>query len=149
MDAALKKLGNVPNTHGLPRNPQWQGLVERANGTVKRKVLMRCMDAGYKEAGSTFDWVPHFEGVISNENVAPLKVYRGLTAFLCLRHRPRLAGDHEPLSVEDVGKMYEYMAQRQQDRAVRVVNQSFSKYSVFSRVIIPGMIEVHFRNFPC
>ena len=76
------------------------------------------LDAGMSDSRDAFDWVPFFKEVLANENVAPLKVYNGLTPFLCFNLRPKRGGDHEPLSPSDIAEMYTFMAERQQERAV-------------------------------
>jgi GGDEF domain-containing protein len=60
---------------GRPRHPQCQGLVERANGTCKRKVLMTCLGEGMANGDKKWNWKKHLEAVLMNENDAPLKVH--------------------------------------------------------------------------
>ena len=38
-------------SQGKTRHPQTQGLIERANGTVKMKILKKCCDLGYTTPG--------------------------------------------------------------------------------------------------
>ena len=70
-----RKVLNIPElSSGRPRHPQCQGLVERANGTCKRKVLMACAAEGMKNGAKKWNWKKHLEEVLMNENDAPLKV---------------------------------------------------------------------------
>ena len=43
-------------SHGAPRNPRCQGLVERFNSTFKTGILKRMLSAGYNVSLKTFDW---------------------------------------------------------------------------------------------
>jgi len=43
-------------SHGAPRNPRCQGLVERFNSTFKTGTLKRMLSAGYNASLKTFDW---------------------------------------------------------------------------------------------
>jgi hypothetical protein len=62
-------------SHGKVRHPQTQGLIERANGTVKRKIVQKCQDAGYTQPGQQFDWVTRIlPNIIREENDAPIKL---------------------------------------------------------------------------
>ena len=118
MENALARLGDPDYSHGLPRNPQCQGLVERANGTLKRKTVMKCMDKGYKNSLEVFEWVPVFLECIARENTAALPLYKGLTPFLCLHLRPKNGGLHDALSADDIAEMYTFMAEAQKNKAV-------------------------------
>ena len=105
-----RKVLNIPQlTNGRPRHPQCQGLVERANGTCKRKVLMNCAAEGLKNGDSKWNWKKHLEDVLMNENDAPLKVYKGLNAFFCLRNRQRDIVTYNPLAPEDMTELHGFM----------------------------------------
>ena len=104
-------------THGRPRHPQTQGLIEVTNKTVKKKTLKRCMDSGYTTAGQIFEWEPHYLRILEHENDAPLAIYQNLTPFECFFGRPRLAGDHVYRTAGHVERMHTYMHERQVARA--------------------------------
>ena len=75
--------------HGKALHPQTQGLVERGNGQLKKRILKAGMDQGHKHSNSTFDWGDVLDKELVKENDAPKAVYGGLSAFFCLRNRAR------------------------------------------------------------
>jgi hypothetical protein len=74
IDAAFERLRNKQYTHGLPRHPQCQGLIERANRTVKTKILQKGQEEGMFEVHTEWDWTDTFAEVLQAENDAPQKV---------------------------------------------------------------------------
>ena len=70
-----------------PYNPQCNRCVERENGTCKRKILTMSMSDGLQNGQLVWNWVRILSIVVANENNAPLKLYMGLSAFFCMRHR--------------------------------------------------------------
>ena len=112
MDRAIELLGGSEYTHGRPRHPQTQGLIERANATVKTKVLKKCQQNGYLVPTETFEWRPYLELVVDNENNVPLKLYNGVSAFMCFRGQSRMTSEYQP-SHADVQELHEFMTQCQ------------------------------------
>jgi transposase InsO family protein len=81
-------------THGRPRHPQTQGSIERANGTVKRKLLAWCRENQPVDlTGETIvDWADQLAEIVRNENDAPSKLY-GLDPFFLQFGTPRALGE--------------------------------------------------------
>ena len=81
-------------SHGKPRHPQTQGLIERANATMKMKILKKCCDFGYTTPGQKFDWASKLLAeLIRFENDAPIRLYGSVNAYIALHGIPRLGGN--------------------------------------------------------
>ena len=66
----------MPYSHGLPRNPSCQGLVERANRSLKEGMHKRMMSDGYKPGEDlVYDWVPYMENAIHLHNRKNVQMY--------------------------------------------------------------------------
>ena len=121
IDDALEQLGGPDFSHGLPRNPQCQGLVENRNKTFKRKITQSLTDALWEanpdydfNKEETFDWRPHFRRTLNAENDAPIKAYGGLTPRMCMFGRPALQPMATPLGSQQMSEMHAFMHQQQQ-----------------------------------
>ena len=123
VEYARKQLGIEGYSHGRPRHPQCQGLVERANGTCKRKILMKSAEEGLRNGGENWNWSKHLEEVLMQENDAPLKIYKGLTAFFCLRNRERDIVNYQPLNPEDMRELHDFMHACQVAQGAKVVGK--------------------------
>ena len=120
MDAALGMLGNPAFSQGRARHPQTQGCIERANGTVKRKLIMACQDQGYVVHGQDIDWVTTaLQETIANENDAPIAMYKWWSPFEMFHGRPRMAGFVKPPCPGDLADMYAFMHECQLARAFK------------------------------
>jgi hypothetical protein len=121
MKEVLRLLNTQNFTHGKPRHPQTQGLIERSNATIKTKLMKKCMDAGYTAPGQQFDWATTIlQQVTDNENDAGLKVYGGvLNAFTAFHTVPRAAGTVHIPTPAAIDKMYSFMHECQLARAFK------------------------------
>ena len=117
MAELVRDLGGLDESHGRPRNPQCQGLVENANKTFKRKLKQICMDNGFTDALQVFDWVPLLGPLLISENDAPIPLYGGVSAFVCLHGAPRSSSRCRRLSATAVEKLHTYMHECQETRA--------------------------------
>ena len=81
-------------THGRPRHPQTQGSIERANGTVKRKLLawIRATRPLDLTGDTIVDWADQLDEIVRNENDAPSKLY-GIDPFFLQFNTPRALGE--------------------------------------------------------
>ena len=93
--------------HGKALHPQTQGLVERGNGQLKKRILKAGMDQGHKHSNSTFDWGDVLDKELVKEN--DKAVYGGLSAFFCLRNRARDCTNLRVVPPEMMGKLHKYM----------------------------------------
>ena len=117
MAELVRDLGGLDESHGRPRHPQCQGLVENANKTFKRKLKQICMDNGFTDALQVFDWVPLLGPLLISENDAPIPLYGGVSAFVCLHGAPRSSSRCRRLSATAVQKLHTYMHECQETRA--------------------------------
>ena len=117
MQQVYKTLGGPMESHGRPRNPKCQGLVERANQTVKTKLIKRCVEDDYTQAGQTYAWEEDLAEIILQDNDAPIALYGGISAFLALNRAPRHASSCRILSNDAANDLYEHMKQCQLTRA--------------------------------
>ena len=114
-----------------PYNPQCNGCVERANGTCKRKILTMSLADGLQNGQLVWNWPRILAVVITNENNCPLKLYMGLSAFFCMRHRMpdvRAVGVLDP---QDTAKVHAFMVERQEMQAGKVLAQNADKMQLF------------------
>ena len=148
VEYARKELGIEGYSHGRPRHPQCQGLVERANGTCKRKILMKSAEEGLRNGGENWNWKQHLEQVLMQENDAPLKIYKGLTAFFCLRNRERDVVNYQPLNPEDMRELHEFMHACQIAQGAKVVGKgTITSFNVDDSVRVrAGFQEVKKRS---
>ena len=95
------------NTHGRPRHPQTQGSIERANGTIKRKLIAWCKQEQplRLDGQDVVDWLPKLTELVRNENDMPTKLY-GIDPFFLQFNTPRALGEGgvhpTPAQVEEI-----------------------------------------------
>ena len=113
--AEVMKIMGCEHKRGKPRHPQTQGLIERANATVKSKIQKLAREEGWTQHGQNFEWRQYLDRVINNENTCPLRLYGGLNAFLCFhgREQTQVGSKSETWESTEVDKMHEYMRQCQ------------------------------------
>ena len=90
IDAARLLLGRetklmgkfLPYSHGLPRNPQCQGLVERMNRTLKNKIAKLLDEAGYdRDNHSTWAWGNLLLQAVMQVNSGPIALYGNISPY--------------------------------------------------------------------
>ena len=138
MKEVLRLLNIRSFSHGKPRHPQTQGLIERANRTVKQKIIKMCMDRGYTTAGQVFDWVTEIlPAVIRAENDAPIHLYANMTAHIAFFGVPRFGGGivrPDPLALARVHlKMHECQLARAYKR---------NQFPVFEDIQVGSIVNV-------
>ena len=114
-----------------PYNPQCNGCVEKANGTCKRKILTFALAQGLQNGQVEWNWVITLTVVIGNENNSPLKLYLGLTAFFCFRHRMPDVRSIGILNPADTAKVYQFMIERQELQAGKVLALHADKMQMY------------------
>jgi len=83
----------LPYTHGMPRNPRCQGLVERMNRTVKEAILKACAELGYiPQVHGTWEWRPVAERVVASIVRKKVPMY-GVSPYLLVWGRCPDASD--------------------------------------------------------
>jgi hypothetical protein len=118
----LQELLNVrAMTHGKPLHPQTQGLVERGNGQLKKRLLKMGLELGHKHAHATFDWSAVLDEELMKENDAPKALYKGLTAFFCLRYRVRDCHLMNPTPPELMSEIHTFMHDCQRAQGDKMV----------------------------
>ena len=120
MKELVAELAPLVQSHGMPRHPQSQGLVEISNRTCKRKVVQRCQANGYTVPGQEFDWTPHFFQHIEIENTQPLKLYKEFTPFECRFFRPKMGAGCNTMEAADIDIMHKMMTARQRDHGEKL-----------------------------
>ena len=114
-----------------PYNPQCNGCVERANGTCKRKILTMSLADGLQNGQLVWNWPRVLAAVVANENNAPLKLYLGLSAFFCMRHRMPDIRAVGVLNPDDTAKVHAFMITRQEIQAGKVLAQHADKMQLY------------------
>ena len=115
-----------------PYNPQCNGCVERANGTCKRKILTMSLADGLQNGQLVWNWPRKLSIVMTNENDAPLKLYMGLSAFFCLRHRMPDVRAVGVLNPDDTAKVHAFMIERQEIQAGKILAQHADKMQLYN-----------------
>ena len=119
VNEAIAEMGSR-YTHGRPRRPQTQGLIERSNQTIKtklHKVAKEQLD--WRSPGQVIDWVPALNMIVDNENMAPVKMYK-MSPFFCKNGRERNAQKpEEQLTAAERDRVWEYMRKCQEAVAGR------------------------------
>ena len=131
VDMARQILKIAGHSTSQPYNPQCNGCVERCNGTCKRKILTFSLADGLQNGQLVWNWVRILAIVVANENNAPLKLYMGLSAFFCLRHRMPDVNAMGILNPDDTGKVHNFMIERQQLQAGKVLALHADKMQLY------------------
>ena len=132
-----------------PYNPQCNGCVEKANGTCKRKILTFALADGLQNGQVEWNWTTTLATVIANENSSPLKIYMGLNAFFCFRHRMPDVRSVGILNPDDTAKIHRFMIERQELQAGKVLALHADKmemYEVGDHVYVkatPKQVKIH------
>ena len=90
----------LPYSHSLPRNPMCQGLVERANRTVKTKLVKAFNDWRRENPASEADVTlavvdALLQDVINEDNITVLKLYQCTPHFLQRGKAPYTSSGHK------------------------------------------------------
>jgi hypothetical protein len=108
----------LPYTHSMPRNPQCQGLVERANRTLKSRMHKNMENNGYDaNADKVFDWVPYLHAAVMAHNRDPVKLYGKVCPSELMTGMPPEAPDHQNLTPAELNRLHEFCAQKQRQAA--------------------------------
>ena len=111
----------LPYSHSLPRNPQCQGLVERANRTVKSKLVKSYHDWKKAHPGVpvTLEVMEElYQGVLDEENITEIKLYQ-CTPHLLQRGKPPLTSSAHTFCPILLNNLFERCAQAQVKRAFK------------------------------
>jgi hypothetical protein len=110
--------GLLPYSHGQPRHPQCQGLVERANRTFKDKFSKR--HGSWRKSNPDTEFTQEIadeflDAVLSSVNGDQVKLYK-TTPQLLMRGRPLHMANVETLPVDNLAELHVHckLAQRRQ-----------------------------------
>ena len=93
-------------SHGMPRNPRCQGLVERGNRTIKECVLKQMEEDGYDRAKhTTWEWVEMVRRKLKALNQSLIKPY-GVSPWIMMHGSAPSAPDHCQLSAADQTRLH-------------------------------------------
>ena len=132
MDAVREKLGSrcdekgmlLEYSHSMPRNPKCQGLVERANKTVKHGIHKQMVGDGY-EPGVDRVWPfrPYLRLYLFEMNRKIVSLYSFCPCVLMTGIPPE-APDHDPLSPEELRLVHERCAEAQKNQARKMAKKA-------------------------
>jgi transposase InsO family protein len=104
-------------SHGMPRNPRCQGLVERLNQTLKTRIHKQLMEKGYQyKKDAVWDWRPTLKKVVFELNRTHVKLY-GVSPHILLYGFAAEAPDHRPLRPEQHARLHLHCANQQRKAA--------------------------------
>lgn len=124
----------LPLSHGLPRNPRCQGLIERKNGTLKQSMLKDAAEQGYED-GDTVDVAKLLDGAVIRVNRQIYKPY-GVSAYVMQFGCAPEAPDHERLTPADHERLYRWAAKQQENRAAKVSVQPIREFDLGDEVLV-------------
>ena len=105
----------LPYTHGLPRNPECQGIVERANRTLKTWMHKRIEEDGGLE--ETCEWVPYLHAAVRHHNRTPVKMYGRVCPSELMNGCPPEAPDHQNLTPAELMQLHAFCARKMEAHA--------------------------------
>ena len=142
LDKVREQLWPLGQRHGAVRHPQTQGLIENANGTVKRKISKMCSELGHVAGRKTMEWTAPFFRILHKENTSFHSVYgMRFTPYFCKFKRHYMQSDVPALTGEEYDEVHALMKEYQVKRAHR--NNKIVPFPVFTI----GQ-EVHVRAAP-
>jgi hypothetical protein len=100
-------------SHGMPRNPQCQGLVERGNRTIKHAMHKLMEYDGWFHKTQTYEWRPYLKRVVRDLNRKIVKMY-GFCPIVMMTGAPPEAPDHVALTPFELSRLHEECAKSQQ-----------------------------------
>ena len=104
-------------SHGMPRNPRCQGLVERLNQTLKTRIHKQLMDQGYEyKKNAIWKWRPTLKKVVFELNRTHVKLY-GVSPHILLYGFAAEVPDHRPLRPEQHARLHLHCANMQRKAA--------------------------------
>ena len=108
----------LPYSHGLPYNPQCQGLVERMNRTLKTKVEKLLQQAKVASHSHDFSLPEYLSRAVTQSNRSFIKTYgKGITPYLLMHGMAPAAPDHRQISPGALANLHVHCAEAQVRKA--------------------------------
>ena len=159
MDAAREILARnsqlegqlLPYSHGLPRNPQCQGLVENMNKQLKTKVMKKMYEQGYnKERHTEWPWEDLLDEAVHEKNRQMIQMYN-VCAYTLLYGRVPEAPDHEPFDHLQRERLRLFAHNSQKERARRLGRKHaegfpWPTFDVGSKVLLYTLPDRYQKN---
>ena len=99
-------INRLPYSHGLPYNPRCQGLVERMNQTLKKKIGKKMRQAGFQAGEDVdWDWEDLMKEAVHDINRSEIPLY-GTSPYVMRFGRAPEAVDHEGLSAPALKRLH-------------------------------------------
>ena len=123
-------------SHSMPRNPKCQGLVERANKTIKHSLHKIMVYDGWNPSEDmVWDWRPYLVKFTFNWNRKTIKLYGGCyNPCILMTGQPPEAPDHDRLEPHELLLVHEHCAAQMVRQAkkmeTKVPNMTFKKGDV-------------------
>lgn len=107
-------------THGMPRNPQCQGLVERANRSLKSLMHKNMEHAGYDSTkDKEYEWVPFLHNAVRLHNRTAVKMYGRMCPSELMNGCPPEAPDHQSLDPSELARLHLHCALQMRKKAAK------------------------------
>lgn len=135
----------LPYTHGLPRNPECQGIVERANRTLKT-WMHKAIESDGGDVQETCEWVPYLHAAVRNHNRTPVKMYGRVCPSELMNGCPPEAPDHQTLTPSELVALHAFCARKMEDHANKRLHTQAQELPEFQPNDIVHVLQLKKRS---